>query len=198
MKTVVIFLLFAVALTATAAPAEEAPVQKVELKEEPKPAASVEVLVEEVEVKEEATPEADQALPPLAPEVHSQYCLPDWEFFRGNCYYMNRNFNSWSDAVSYCANFGGTLAAVHNPLEYNHLQYMVGRAGFANAWIGGYHFESSWRWQDGSYFDYYNFISGGSGTTHKCLTMNSQTGQGWFSSNCLFAVPSICQIKVQC
>ncbi|KAK7930076.1 hypothetical protein WMY93_006471 [Mugilogobius chulae] len=99
---------------------------------------------------------------------------------------------------SYCANFGATLAAVHNPLEYNHFQYMVGSAGYTTAWIGGYYFESSWRWHDGSYMDYYNFMSGGSSSTYKCLRMNTQAGQGWYSSHCDNLIPAICQIKVQC
>ncbi|XP_055077985.1 ladderlectin-like isoform X1 [Periophthalmus magnuspinnatus] len=196
MKTVVIFLLFAaVSFKATAAPAEE-PVKTVEVKDEPKPAEVAQVQM--VEVKEEPKPEAVEDLPPLAPEVMSQYCLPGWGFFRGSCYLFNRNSNTWRSAANYCANFGATLASVHNPLEYNHFQYMVGSAGSSSAWIGGYHFESSWRWQDGSYFDYYNFMAGGSGTTYKCLRMNTQAGQGWYSSNCNTALPSICQIKVQC
>ncbi|XP_072319100.1 ladderlectin-like isoform X2 [Eucyclogobius newberryi] len=168
MKTVVFFLLFAaVALKATAAPAEEAPGPKIEVKDEPKP-------------------------------VHSQYCLPDWEFFRGSCFYMNRNYNSWSVAVSNCAAFEATLAAVHSPLEYNHFQYMVGTAGYSSAWIGGFHFESSWRWHDGSLFDYNNFKSGGSGSTHKCLRMDTRAGQGWYSYPCSYGAPSICQMKVHC
>ncbi|KAJ0051027.1 hypothetical protein NL108_012271 [Boleophthalmus pectinirostris] len=195
MKTAVFFLLFAaVALKATAAPAEEL-VKVVEVEEEPKPEVAE---VQMVEVKEEPQPEAEEELSPLAPEVISQYCLPDWEYYRGKCYYFNGNSYSWKYAVDFCANFGATLASVHSPLEYNHLQYMVGRAGKTSAWIGGFHFENSWRWQDGSYFDYNNFMSGGSGTTYKCLRMNSQAGQGWYSSSCSNAIPAICQINVNC
>ncbi|CAL1602416.1 unnamed protein product [Knipowitschia caucasica] len=190
MKTAVIFLLFAaVALRATAAPAEEAPVQK------PEP----EVMVPEVmEVNQEPKPEVAEALVPLGAEVHSQYCLSGWEFYRGSCYFLNRNSYTWSGAVSYCANFGATVASVHSPLEYNHFQYMIGRAGLSTAWIGGYHFEYIWRWHDGSLFDYQNFMSGGSSSTNKCLRMNTLVGQGWYSSHCNNAIPSICQIKVHC
>uniref|UniRef100_A0AAV2LJ78 C-type lectin domain-containing protein n=1 Tax=Knipowitschia caucasica TaxID=637954 RepID=A0AAV2LJ78_KNICA len=185
MKTAEIFLLFAaVALRATAAPAEEAPVQK------PEP--------EVMEVNQEPKPEVAEALVPLGAEVHSQYCLPGWEFYRGSCYFLNRNSYTWSGAVSYCANFRATVASVHSPLEYNHFQYMIGRAGLSTAWIGGYHFEYNWRWHDGSVFDYQNFMSGGSSSTNKCLRMNTLVGQGWYSSHCNNAIPSICQVKVHC
>ncbi|XP_072319101.1 ladderlectin-like [Eucyclogobius newberryi] len=200
MKNVVVFLLFAaVALKATAAPAEEAPVQKVEVQEEPKPAAPAEMtLVQMEEVQQEPKPEVVENLPDLSPEVHSQYCFPGWTFYRGSCYFLNIYSRTWRDAVSNCAAFEATLAAVHSPLEYNHFQYMVGTAGYSSAWIGGFHFESSWRWHDGSLFDYNNFKSGGSGSTHKCLRMDTQAGQGWYSYPCSYGAPSICQMKVHC
>ncbi|CAL9701008.1 unnamed protein product [Knipowitschia caucasica] len=162
--------------------------------EEKEPVVPGEDVLEEVK---EPQPDVEE-LPPLDPQVHSQFCLPEWEFFRGNCYLMNRNYNSWRAAAAECADLGGTLASVHSPMIYSHFQFMVGRAGFTSAWIGGYHFESSWRWHDGSFFDYFNFASGGAGSSHKCLQMSSNLGQGWSSRSCNTVTPSICQMKVGC
>ncbi|XP_032380501.1 ladderlectin-like isoform X1 [Etheostoma spectabile] len=135
---------------------------------------------------------------PVQPHARFDFCLDGWHSFRGSCYYL-ANFNyPWSNAERYCASFGGSLASVHNILEYNFLQRLVKTGGHTLAWIGGYYFQGFWRWEDGSVFDYSNPGSMSSTASYQCLQVNSQTSKGWSNNGCSTSYPFVCQINPTC
>ncbi|XP_030285260.1 snaclec A7-like [Sparus aurata] len=131
-------------------------------------------------------------------QVGLQFCLDGWLSFRGSCYYIENYPDSWRNAESFCAGFGGTLVSVHNIWEYQFLQRMVKTAGHAFAWIGGYYFEGEWRWGDGSMFNYHNWDSLSSTNQYQCLQLNSQVSKGWSNHGCSMSFPFVCQVKPNC
>ncbi|TDH16613.1 hypothetical protein EPR50_G00022070 [Perca flavescens] len=135
---------------------------------------------------------------PVRPQARFDFCLDGWLSFRGNCYFLANQVSSWSNAERYCAGFGGSLASVHNVLEYNFLQRLVKTGGHTFAWIGGFYFQGCWRWEDGSVFDYTNQGSMSSTSSYQCLQVNSQTSKGWSNNGCTINYPFVCQIKPNC
>ncbi|XP_031170081.1 natural killer cells antigen CD94-like isoform X3 [Sander lucioperca] len=135
---------------------------------------------------------------PVQRQARFYFCLEGWHSFRGNCYYLANHVSSWSSAENYCAGFGGSLASVHNVLEYNFLQRLVKTGGHTFAWIGGYYFQGLWRWEDGSVFDYTNQGSMSSTSSYQCLQVNSQTSIGWSNNGCTTSYPFVCQIRPNC
>ncbi|XP_036950882.1 snaclec A7-like isoform X1 [Acanthopagrus latus] len=131
-------------------------------------------------------------------QARLQFCLDGWLSYRGSCYYIENYPDTWRNAESFCAGFGGTLASVHNIWEYQFLQRMVKTAGHAFAWIGGYYFEGEWRWGDGSMFNYHNWDSFSSADQYQCLQLNSQVSKGWSNHGCSMPFPFICQVKPNC
>ncbi|XP_074487428.1 rheacalcin-1-like [Sebastes fasciatus] len=132
------------------------------------------------------------------PEARFDFCLDGWHSFRGKCYYLANHVDTWSDAESYCASYGGSLASVHNIWEYNFLQRMVKTGAHTLAWIGGYYFQGAWRWEDGSVFDYHNWDSASSTDRYQCLQLNSQESLGWSNHGCSMRFPFVCQVKPNC
>ncbi|XP_068583479.1 rheacalcin-1-like [Cebidichthys violaceus] len=143
----------------------------------------------------EAGLDADAA---AVPKARSDFCLDGWLGFRGNCYYLANHIDTWRNAESFCASYDGSLASVHNIWEYNFLQRMVKTGGHTLAWIGGYHFEGDWRWEDGSVFNYHNWETEISSDIHQCLQLNSQESQGWSNHDCSIPYPFVCHVKPNC
>uniref|UniRef100_A0A8P4G455 C-type lectin domain-containing protein n=1 Tax=Dicentrarchus labrax TaxID=13489 RepID=A0A8P4G455_DICLA len=127
-----------------------------------------------------------------------QFCLDGWLHFRGKCYYLHNNPDTWTNAERYCGNYGGSLASVHNIWEYNFLQGTVKNGGHTFAWIGGYFFQDDWRWEDGSLFDYHNWETAASSDHYQCLQLNSQGSKGWSNHGCSMPFPFVCQVKPDC
>ncbi|XP_037620080.1 ladderlectin-like [Sebastes umbrosus] len=138
------------------------------------------------------------ALTIRAATARFDFCLDGWHSFRGKCYYLSNHVDTWSNAESYCASYGGSLASVHNIWEYNFLQRLVKTGAHTLAWIGGYYFEGDWRWEDGSVFDYHNWDSASSTDRYQCLQLNSQESLGWSNHGCIMRFPFVCQVKPNC
>ncbi|TDH16612.1 hypothetical protein EPR50_G00022060 [Perca flavescens] len=109
---------------------------------------------------------------PVRPQARFDFCLDGWHSFVVTATLANQ-VSSWSNAERYCAGFGGSLASVHNVLEYNFLQRLVKTGGHTFAWIGGFYFQGCWRWEDGSVFDYTNQGSMSSTSSYQCLQVSS-------------------------
>ncbi|XP_034717121.1 ladderlectin-like [Etheostoma cragini] len=206
MKILLVFSVLLCAALSTRA-ATVVPAEAVAVPQENKPAAKSVVPDEAAAVPEENKPAPKSGIEALCfitlisfliVPARFDFCLDGWHSFRGNCYYL-ANFNyPWSNAESYCASFGGSLASVHNILEYNFLQRLVKTGGHTLAWIGGYYFQGFWRWEDGSVFDYRNAGSMSSTSSYQCLQVNSQTSQGWSNNGCSLSYPFVCQINPTC
>ncbi|KAK7930077.1 hypothetical protein WMY93_006472 [Mugilogobius chulae] len=175
MKSAVIFLLFAaVAFKATAAPAEEAVVQKVEVKEEPKPEAAEEAPEEQVV---EAAP--------------FNFCPNGWFFHGSQCFLLVRNSMTWFSAEEHCNSHGGHLASVTNPTEHSFLQQMLQTAGQSYAWLGGFYLQDRWLWIDGQGMYYTKWSSQSSPhSTYACMNMRSTNG--WVNNRCTNSNIFIC------
>ncbi|XP_018557357.1 ladderlectin [Lates calcarifer] len=126
------------------------------------------------------------------------FCLDGWLSFRGNCYYLANHADTWTNAESFCAGYGGSLASVHNIWEYNFLQRMVKTGGHTFAWIGGYYFQGDWRWEDGSQFDYHNWETTSSTDIYQCLQLNSRESRGWSNHGCNMHFPFVCHLRSNC
>ncbi|KAM7393937.1 hypothetical protein PAMP_020771 [Pampus punctatissimus] len=128
------------------------------------------------------------------------FCLDGWLSLGDSCYYLNNNVDTWTNAERYCADFDSSLASVHSIWEYNFLQRMVKTGGHTFAWIGGYHFQGDWRWEDGSQFNYLNWEPGTESSTdfYQCLQLNSQESKGWSNHGCSMRFPFVCQRRSNC
>ncbi|XP_063740339.1 ladderlectin-like isoform X2 [Eleginops maclovinus] len=126
------------------------------------------------------------------------FCLDGWLSFRGNCYYLSNNVDTWRNAESFCAGYGGSLASAHNIWEYNFLQRVVNTGGHTFAWIGGYFFEGDWRWEDGSEFNFHHWETLSSTDHYQCLQVDSQGSRGWSNHGCSMSFPFVCQVKPNC
>ncbi|XP_029367627.1 ladderlectin-like [Echeneis naucrates] len=123
------------------------------------------------------------------------FCLDGWQSFDGSCYFLANFPESWTNAESFCASYGGSLASVHDIWGYNFLQRMVKTGGHPFAWIGGYYFQGNWRWEDGSRFDYNRWETISSTDHFQCLQLNSQESKGWSNNDCGMPFPFVCQVK---
>ena len=86
----------------------------------------------------------------------------DWIFFppTGSCYLHSDSKLGWDDARRYCVDRGGDLASVHSADENKFVLNLAPHQ--ENFWIGGYRDgkTKSWRWSDGSLFDFSDWIGG--------------------------------------
>nr|XP_046234716.1 rheacalcin-1-like [Scatophagus argus] len=188
MKTLLMFfVIFCHALSiraATVASPEEVAVQQED------------VSAQKTDVDADTSLAADRAA--VGRQARFTFCLDGWLGFRGKCYYLANQADTWRDAESYCANYDGSLASVHNIWEYSFLQRMVRTGGHTFAWIGGYYFQGDWRWEDGSAFDYHNWETQSSTDYYQCLQVNSQESRGWSNHGCSMRFPFVCQVKPSC
>ncbi|GAA6231938.1 ladderlectin-like [Lates japonicus] len=169
---------------ATVVPAEAAAVQQTDKS------------ASEAEVEADTNFAADR--PDVLPQARFDFCLDGWLSFRGNCYYLANHADTWTNAESFCAGYGGSLASVHNIWEYNFLQRMVKTGGHTFAWIGGYYFQGDWRWEDGSQFDYHKWETTSSTDIYQCLQLNSRESRGWSNHGCNMHFPFVCHLRSNC
>ncbi|KAF3687105.1 Ladderlectin Precursor [Channa argus] len=134
---------------------------------------------------------------PIVP-ARVQFCLDGWLSFRGNCYFLSNNADTWSNAESFCGEFEASLASVHNIWEYNFIQQTVKTGGHTLAWIGGYYFQGNWRWEDGSLFNYHRWQTESPAHNYQCIQLNSQESRGWSNQICDVHLPFVCQKTPDC
>ena len=65
--------------------------------------------------------------------LHTEVCLPGWDYFNGYCYFTSSNCSSWPTAERKCAEMGSNLAIVHNQEENVYIQH---RHNGEESWIG--------------------------------------------------------------
>ncbi|XP_067354616.1 snaclec coagulation factor IX/factor X-binding protein subunit B3-like [Channa argus] len=134
----------------------------------------------------------------VQPRARVQFCLDGWLSFRGNCYFLSNNADTWSNAESFCGEFEASLASVHNIWEYNFIQQTVKTGGHTLAWIGGYYFQGNWRWEDGSLFNYHRWQTESPAHNYQCIQLNSQESRGWSNQICDVHLPFVCQKTPDC
>ncbi|XP_076583668.1 ladderlectin-like [Chaetodon auriga] len=149
-----------------------------------------------VQVDSKATAVAERA--PALFQARFDFCLDGWLSFRGNCYFLVNQPDTWGNAQKFCSNYDANLASVHNIWQYNFLQRMVKTGGHTFAWIGGYYFQDDWRWEDGSVFGYHNWGTSSSTASYQCLQLNSEASKGWSNHGCSLPFPFICQARSNC
>ncbi|KAK0418143.1 hypothetical protein QR680_013396 [Steinernema hermaphroditum] len=95
--------------------------------------------------------------PPLPSE-----CLPGWQHFSGNCYFLNHREVKWMAAEQFCRARNGHLASIHSSAENRFVQRILQKAGIWHfTWIGGVRNSTTekFRWTDGSEWDFSNWIN---------------------------------------
>ncbi|XP_063041047.1 ladderlectin-like isoform X2 [Engraulis encrasicolus] len=131
--------------------------------------------------------EEEQAIPdPL------MFCPSGWLSLGSGCYKHFPSSMSWSNAEKHCETFNSHLAGAETYQDYNTVRAVAQFSGYGDIWIGGFYFQSSWRWIDGSHFDYTNWYSHSPGSSYPCIY---QHRAGWVSSNCASARTFICVRK---
>ncbi|XP_071403347.1 snaclec coagulation factor IX/factor X-binding protein subunit B3-like [Centroberyx affinis] len=166
--------------------------------------AATVVPAEAAAVEQEETPapnpevEAEADVAAVLPQARLSFCLDGWHSFRGNCYLLVNDYDTWRNAESYCATFESSLASAHSLWEYRFLQRLAQTGGHTVAWMGGYYFQGDWRWEDGSQFDYNNWDSVSSTNSYQCLQLSSDESKGWSNHGCNMFFPFICELRSNC
>ncbi|XP_063049642.1 snaclec coagulation factor IX-binding protein subunit A-like [Engraulis encrasicolus] len=138
----------------------------------------------QVEPREEGAKD-DEGLPnPMA------LCAPGWTPSGYHCYKPVTSRMSWESAEAYCMDEGGHLASSESFGNNNILQSLALGNGFSISWIGGYHFRGSWRWVDGTYYQWENFHTYNSASSSPCIYLRNDGD--WVNTNCKSCLPFIC------
>ncbi|XP_067390635.1 snaclec coagulation factor IX-binding protein subunit A-like [Emydura macquarii macquarii] len=108
----------------------------------------------------------------------AQGCCPTgWYQYRDSCYYPVEANRTWGEAESNCKDLvkGAHLVSVHSAEENIFIYHLMGAPHSTQSkgsyWLGGHRRlqgqkqdEGSWRWADGSAWDYNNFGTGKPGS----------------------------------
>lgn len=87
---------------------------------------------------------------------------------------------TWNDAESDCVKSGAHLASIHSVEENDFINKLHDPTGVHNTCIGGIRDGSSFKWNDGSAYNYQNWNSGepnNSGGKENCTELYSTPGQ---------------------
>jgi len=127
-----------------------------------------------------------------SPQVRFGGCPGNWHGYQGKCYLMVNDLRTWSDAEAHCSSQQASLASAHSFWEYSFMQQLARTAGHSYAWMGGYYFQSRWRWDDGTAYSYQNWYSQASTGSYQCIHLNTYESRGWSNGNCVSRYGSIC------
>ncbi|XP_070548201.1 uncharacterized protein [Ptychodera flava] len=113
-------------------------------------------------------------------------CPYPWDYFNGQCYYIQPNaFFSWLKAYDNCHHIGGRLAIIRDASVNNYIN------AFTNAavWIGlnDRSSEGHWEWIDGTPVNYTNWNTGEPNNQtgkENCGQMQKGTGGQWSDAHC--------------
>ncbi|KAM9332235.1 snaclec coagulation factor IX-binding protein subunit A-like [Pholidichthys leucotaenia] len=133
---------------------------------------------------------------PAISQAQTSECSDGWTLYKDSCYALiNLNY-TWENAESLCESLGAHLASAHNLWEYSFMQQLAQRVGLSTAWIGAYYFQNFWKWVDGSTFNYNNWHSQSTASSHACAYLNSQGSRGWTNYYCNNEHPAMCSYKL--
>ena len=108
-------------------------------------------------------------------------------------YKLYEEEKTWSDAEEHCQGERGHLASVLTQEEQEEVKVA---AGGNDIWIGGsdQHQEGSWRWTDGSQWNFTNWGDGAGnvGNSWNCVQLFTDASS-WFEYNCEHTIPFLCQ-----
>ncbi|UMM24387.1 hypothetical protein L5515_004649 [Caenorhabditis briggsae] len=120
---------------------------------------------------------------------------------------MNKCLQFYSSAVNYataesvCSTLNGHMVSVHNMNENTYLAQQASQLIYKNGpvWLGAKTMSSivtdptSWKWEDGSPFDFQNYKIGQPSSlgTSACMQFFANDGQ-WLTATCTDSSPFIC------
>ncbi|KAE9548898.1 hypothetical protein FO519_007896, partial [Halicephalobus sp. NKZ332] len=129
--------------------------------------------------------------------VNGNICPENYNSFAdGKCYRVLGFGGKIASARFECLNDGATLPIIHNIEENQVLTALVVEFGI-NAWLGITCSSSGCSWDDGSPYDYQNFVNGSPNVTYgNCayLSNDNSKPENWNSTDCNFDLKQIiCQ-----
>uniref|UniRef100_A0A8C5D9N2 Rheacalcin-1-like n=2 Tax=Gouania willdenowi TaxID=441366 RepID=A0A8C5D9N2_GOUWI len=151
-----------------------------------------------VDTEVEANATATSGNPDVFPQARFSSCLDDWLFDRGNCYFLVNNAQSWTSAERHCSDYDSSLVSITNQWEQSFIKRLLRTADYDFAWTGGFYFQREWRWEDGSFFSFYDFENMSHSSVHQCLSMASDAQSGWSGDDCTTRLPFVCKRKLFC
>ncbi|XP_006899228.1 PREDICTED: asialoglycoprotein receptor 1-like [Elephantulus edwardii] len=77
-------------------------------------------------------------------------CPPNWEEFKGNCYWFSNSKKPWSEAEEYCQMNGAHLVVITSSEEQNFVQEKMGNS---EHWMGLHDLDGVWKWVDGTDYE---------------------------------------------
>ncbi|XP_040217240.1 C-type lectin domain family 2 member F-like [Rana temporaria] len=93
----------------------------------------------------EKTPETRVVESPICVQ-----CEDDWILYRGKCYYLSDQIDTWTDSQDFCKSHNSSLAIIDNEKEKNFFNLLNSN----NYWIGlsRTQDDSGWVWTDGTFY----------------------------------------------
>ncbi|KAH3844874.1 galactose-specific lectin nattectin-like [Dreissena polymorpha] len=139
----------------------------------------------------------------LIPFLQSSFgCNSGWTSYRGRCYFISHDQQSWVAAEGICLNLGGHLAEINDERENNFLQHSLVDIVNKQAWVGGTDVgvEGDWFWAlsktDIYPPNYVNWQPGEpnswSGHDENCMDLRPHA-LGWNDETCSVALNYICE-----
>ena len=86
-------------------------------------------------------------------------CDEGWSIFSNACYKFNPERKDWKEAANTCEQAGGHLTSIHSQDELAFIRMLMDLSNVSSSrtWIGGERNGNSFRWIDGTSFDFDNW-----------------------------------------
>ena len=107
-------------------------------------------------------------------------CEEGWKEYENSCYKVVVERKAWNGAENDCVKRGAHLASIHSPEEMTFVSMLHDQNNFYVTWIGGQRDERTFKWIDGSAFEYENWYSGQPDNVdgkEDCISFYSNPGQ---------------------
>ncbi|XP_038615575.1 natural killer cells antigen CD94-like [Tachyglossus aculeatus] len=118
-------------------------------------------------------------------------CAENWIWSRGNCYYVSKEFRTWSESQTACRSMNSSLLKVENREELQNFLKLLA----SYYWIGLSRNGSNehWLWEDRS--DLSRDLSVQDNFSHRHCVYYYALGDKFSSENCLQLLFYICELR---
>ena len=107
-------------------------------------------------------------------------CDDGWQAFGNSCYKMTVETKTWNEAEKDCEKSGAHLASIHSAEEQAFVTKLHDPTRKHYIWLGGMRDGGSFKWKDGSAFNYQNWDRGQPNDwrgNEDCMELYSAPGQ---------------------